>query len=55
MRTLSPHPQLSSPGLTGRSSTPRPLGSSRTASEYWIPAFAGMTPEFASRVAKLTN
>ncbi|MET4201264.1 hypothetical protein ABIA95_004593 [Bradyrhizobium sp. LA8.1] len=35
---LSPHTPLSSPGLTGRSSTPQPLGSSRTASEYWIPA-----------------
>ncbi|MGY4462800.1 thiamine-phosphate diphosphorylase [Bradyrhizobium sp. LB13.1] len=33
-----PHTPPSSPGLTGRSSTPRLLGSSRTASEYWIPA-----------------
>jgi len=40
---LSSHTPLSSPGLTGRSSTPRLLGSSRTAAEYWIPAFAGMT------------
>src|SRR5450432_538259 len=35
------HP--SSPGLTGRSSTPRRLGSTSGALEYWIPAFAGMT------------
>ncbi|MEY9879267.1 hypothetical protein ABIA43_000801 [Bradyrhizobium sp. USDA 328] len=40
---LPPHTPLSSPGLTGRSSTPRLLGSTRTASAYWIPAFAGMT------------
>ena len=37
------HPRLSSPGLTGRSSTPRRLGSCSSALEYWIPAFAGMT------------
>ncbi|MGY3512572.1 hypothetical protein ACVIQY_005547 [Bradyrhizobium sp. USDA 3051] len=36
--TLSPRTPLSSPGLTGRSSTPQLLGSGRTASEYWIPA-----------------
>ncbi|MCP1744597.1 hypothetical protein ABIF65_006252 [Bradyrhizobium japonicum] len=35
---LSPHTPPSSPGLTGRSSTPRLLGASRAASEYWIPA-----------------
>ncbi|QOZ29190.1 hypothetical protein XH93_40800 [Bradyrhizobium sp. CCBAU 51753] len=29
---LCPHPPLSSPGMTGRSSTPRPLGSFTTAS-----------------------
>ncbi|QOZ24565.1 hypothetical protein XH93_14005 [Bradyrhizobium sp. CCBAU 51753] len=29
---LYPHPQLSSPGSTGRSSTPRPLGSVTTVS-----------------------
>src|SRR5213595_2223308 len=34
---------MSSPGLTGRSSTPRRLGCARTSLEYWIPAFAGMT------------
>ena len=45
----------SSPGLTGRSSTPRLLGSSRAAAEYWIPAFAGMTGEFVARVATPTN
>src|SRR2546429_448554 len=37
------HPQPSSPGWTGRSSTPRRLGSCSSALEYWIPAFAGMT------------
>ncbi|MHC2576182.1 hypothetical protein ACVMHR_000921 [Bradyrhizobium diazoefficiens] len=37
MHALSPHTPLSSPGLTGRSSTPQLLDSSRTASEYWIP------------------
>ncbi|SDG51983.1 hypothetical protein SAMN05216338_1001584 [Bradyrhizobium sp. Rc2d] len=50
-----PHTPLSSPGLTGRSSTPRLLGSSRTAAEYWIPAFAGMTAVIDARAAKLTN
>ena len=34
---------LSSSGLTGRSSTPRPCGSIAGACVYWIPAFAGMT------------
>ncbi|MGY4430450.1 hypothetical protein ACVWWO_002927 [Bradyrhizobium sp. F1.13.1] len=52
--TLSPH-SASSPGLTGRSSTPRLLGLSRTVSEYWIPAFAGMTAVFVSRAATPTN
>jgi len=33
------NPRVSSPGLTGRSSNPG------DAAEYWIPAFAGMTPE----------
>jgi hypothetical protein len=32
--------------LTGRSSTPRRLGSISSALEYWIPAFAGMTTVF---------
>ncbi|MEH2562649.1 hypothetical protein V1289_002276 [Bradyrhizobium sp. AZCC 2289] len=35
--------QLSSPGLTGRPSTPRLLGSIERSLGYWIPAFAGMT------------
>jgi hypothetical protein len=35
--------QLSSPGLTGRPSTPRRLGKTPMPLEYWIPAFAGMT------------
>ncbi len=34
---------MSSSGLTGRSSTPRPLVSISLPLEYWIPAFAGMT------------
>ncbi|MET4800055.1 hypothetical protein ABIA96_002624 [Bradyrhizobium sp. LB11.1] len=45
------HIPLSSPGWTGRSSTPRLHDSSRAAAEYWIPASraqlrtrAGMTP-----------
>src|SRR5690349_5135289 len=33
----------SSPGLTGRSSTPWLLGFTARPLEYWIPAFAGMT------------
>ncbi|MEY9757407.1 hypothetical protein ABIE73_004802 [Bradyrhizobium yuanmingense] len=37
-RRRAPHIPLSSPGLTGRSSTPRLHGSSRTAAAYWIPA-----------------
>ena len=39
----SPHLPLSSPGSTGRSSTPRLLGSTAGFPAYWIPAFAGMT------------
>jgi hypothetical protein len=35
--------RLSSPGLTGRPSTPRLLGSIEGPLGYWIPAFAGMT------------
>jgi hypothetical protein len=46
--TLSPQARgegakLSSPGLTGRSSTPRLLDSIASFPTYWIPAFAGMT------------
>ena len=46
--TLSPQARgegakLSSPGLTGRSSTPRPISLIERPLEYWIPAFAGMT------------
>jgi len=36
--------QVSSPGLTGRPSNPG------DAVGYWIPAFAGMTPEIWRRV-----
>ncbi|TFV40128.1 hypothetical protein E4K66_11070 [Bradyrhizobium frederickii] len=32
----SPHSQLSSPGLTGRSSTPRPLRNFLLSLEYWV-------------------
>jgi len=52
---LSPHTLPSSPGLTGRSSTPQRLGLSRAAAEYWIPAFARMTAVIDARAAKLTN
>ena len=41
--SLRKQTKLSSPGLTGRSSTPRRLDHSRAPLEYWIPAFAGMT------------
>jgi hypothetical protein len=41
--TLTPQTPLSSPGLTGRPSTPRLLDSSTGFPAYWIPAFAGMT------------
>ncbi|MGY2904325.1 hypothetical protein ACVWVY_003346 [Bradyrhizobium sp. URHC0002] len=41
--TLTAHTPLSSPGLTGRPSTPRLLGSIASFPAYWIPAFAGMT------------
>jgi hypothetical protein len=34
---------LSSPGLTGRPSTPRLLGLNSGFPAYWIPAFAGTT------------
>jgi hypothetical protein len=52
---LAPHTSLSSPGLTGRSSTPRPLRITAWPLEYWIPAFAGMTAVFVSRAAMPTN
>jgi hypothetical protein len=39
----APHTLLSSPGLTGRPSTPRLLGSTTGFPAYWMPAFAGMT------------
>src|SRR6185369_14464003 len=40
---ITPHTPLSSPGLTGRPSTPRLLDSIAGFPAYWIPAFAGMT------------
>ena len=40
---LTPHIPLSSPGLTGRPSTPRPIRSTTGFPAYWVPAFAGMT------------
>ena len=43
MQIPSRHTPLSSPGFTGRSSTPRLLGSSRLAPGILNPAFAGMT------------
>ena len=52
MSARTPHTPLSSPGksakrvftvTTGRSSTPRPIGSNTGFPAYWIPAFAGMT------------
>jgi hypothetical protein len=52
MNARLPITLLSSPGksakrvfklMTGRSSTPRRLGSTALLLEYWIPAFAGMT------------
>ena len=42
----APITPLSSPGPTGRSSTPRPIGSTTPSLEYWIPAFAGMTEQY---------
>src|SRR6266404_391170 len=36
MIALSLSTQLSSSGLTGRSSTPRPLDYSQTSMEYWV-------------------
>ena len=53
---------LSSPGLTGRSSTPRRLGSSRAAAAYWIPAFgearivefgSGLRPAFPDNLPRI--
>ena len=35
-KMFSNNPQLSSPGLTGRPSTPRPLGSSQTSLQNWV-------------------
>ncbi|QOZ28622.1 hypothetical protein XH93_37505 [Bradyrhizobium sp. CCBAU 51753] len=50
---LYPHPHLSSPGLTGRSSTPRPLGSFTTASGILDhPPARVMTP---SKLSKSTR
>ncbi|QOZ26019.1 hypothetical protein XH93_22265 [Bradyrhizobium sp. CCBAU 51753] len=47
---LHPHPQLSSPGSTGRSSTPRPLGSITAASGILDhPLSRVMTPRRAAR------
>ena len=43
MSACTPHTPLSSPGLTGRPSTPRLLGLISGFPAYWIPAFAGMT------------
>ncbi len=43
MSARTPHTPLSSPGLTGRPSTPRPIGLTSDFPAYWIPAFAGMT------------
>jgi hypothetical protein len=34
---------LSSPGLTGRSSNPGPLIEITAIGDYWMPAYAGMT------------
>jgi hypothetical protein len=44
---------LSSPGLTGRSSTPRLLDSNSGFTAYWIPAFAGMTSGGAGMTGSL--
>ncbi|MEH2529214.1 hypothetical protein V1277_004410 [Bradyrhizobium sp. AZCC 1588] len=43
MGMCTPRTSLSSPGLTGRPSTPRLLGSIAGFPAYWIPAFAGTT------------
>src|SRR6266851_5453418 len=43
----APHTLLSSPGLTGRPSTPRPLDSTAGFPAYWIPAFAVTTAKLA--------
>jgi hypothetical protein len=42
-RNFLPQTLLSSPGLTGRPGTPRPLDSTAGLPAYRIPAFAGMT------------
>jgi len=41
--THAAHTPLSSPGLTGRPSTPPPIMLIADFPAYWIPAFAGMT------------
>ena len=43
MPVQTPRTPPSSPGLTGRSSTPRPVDLNSGFPAYWIPAFAGMT------------
>ena len=43
MTICVPNIPLSSPGLTGRPSTPRLLDSISGFPAYWISAFAGMT------------
>ncbi|MGF6333897.1 hypothetical protein ABIB82_001091 [Bradyrhizobium sp. i1.8.4] len=55
MRTFAPPTLPSSPGWTGRSSTPRLLRIPPQPLEYWIPAFAGMTAVLISRAAMPTN
>jgi hypothetical protein len=45
----------SSPGLTGRSSTPRALVLIADVLEYWIPAFAGMTIAYVTAAACITE
>src|SRR5438105_1129731 len=42
---------MSSPGLTGRSSTPGRLWLTRGGAAYWMPAFAGMTAEWEVRAS----
>jgi hypothetical protein len=54
-KNLMPLAPLSSPGLTGRSSTPRLIRLTARPLEYWIPAFAGMTAVTGSRPAMLSN
>ena len=55
VRSPVPFIPPSSPGLTGRSSTPRPLRPTAQPLGYWIPAFAGMTAVAVSRSAMPTN